>query len=251
MSASAIDRQNLSVEHRGSLFVVVERKALSVNVTGVRFCSAHSTGPAEPSEFEWVPGQYVEISPTGAPDRGALFSIASAPRPERPLTFELAISNVGGRELLAPLSLGSTCSVSRAQGSFVRYPAPHSSLFIGIGTGVAPLRAMLQAALRLEEQDPLVLLVGARSRADLLWHEEFTALAAAHARFQYEPSLSEPDVSWSGRRGRVQLHLAELVRALPELRAYVCGSVPMVQDCVARLRTELGVHQERISSEAF
>lgn len=52
---------------------------------------------------------------------------------------------------------------------------------------------------------PIILVYGQRSRAELYYHEEFQALAAAHANFTYVPALShEPAESdWDGFRGFV------------------------------------------------
>jgi NAD(P)H-flavin reductase len=84
-----------------------------------------------------------------------------------------------------------------------------------------------------------------------LWRDELAALALKRARFRFEPTLSQPDASWSGRRGYVQQHLAELLPPFANRGAeiYVCGPSAMVTDSVTRLVSELGIAGERIFVE--
>jgi NAD(P)H-flavin reductase len=197
----------------------------------------------------WAPGQYLTLSTADAPATAIPYSIASAPEPSLAGEFELAVSTNGGQELLARLQLGTRVLVSNPQGRFVWVPARGATLLIGMGTGLAPLRAILQASLAHEATHPIGLLFGVRSEADILWHEEFTRLAERNPRFSFEPTLSRPGSAWLGRSGRVQEHLAQVLRGLPEVSVYLCGSRAMVEDCIERLNT-LGVDPARIRSEA-
>jgi NAD(P)H-flavin reductase len=199
--------------------------------------------------LSWEPGQYLFLSTADAPRTAIPYSIASAPELGREGEFELAVSANGGQDLLARLHLGASVFVSSPQGRFVLEPAGGRTLLIGMGTGLAPLRAMLQALLQREGTEPVTLLFGARSEADILWGDEFTRLAQRDPRFSFEPTLSRPSSAWRGRIGRVQDHLAELVAGLHEVSGYLCGSRTMVADCVERLMA-LGVSASRIRSEA-
>jgi CDP-4-dehydro-6-deoxyglucose reductase len=169
--------------------------------------------------------------------------------PKRPGEFELGVSNDGGKGLLAEIAPGKTLFVSSPAGSFVWQRRSSSTLLIGIGTGVAPLRAMLQAALDFETERSVTLLYGARSEAEILWNAEFVHLSRAESRFRFEPTLSQAGPHWQGRRGRVQDHLAELASDVPDASVYICGKTSMVADSIALL-LDLGIDPERVSSEA-
>ncbi|MGC4092499.1 MAG: hypothetical protein QM756_32405 [Polyangiaceae bacterium] len=203
---------------------------------------------ADPSALTWRAGQYLElfIEPGAA---GVPFSIASAPLPERPGEFELAISTQGNLDLLARAESSRRLQVSAPRGEFVWRPNARGSLFVGMGTGLSPLRAMLQAARREAPQAPSRLLFGARGVADLLWKAEFESWAA-QGSFVFAPTLSQAVSDWSGRRGRVQAHLAELARDSAGFSAYVCGSRGMVADCVEALTGELGFERSLVFCEA-
>jgi NAD(P)H-flavin reductase len=197
--------------------------------------------------FRWLAGQHVRLR-LDVPDADeSFFSIAASPTQAGLGKLVLAVAN--GSELLGRTTVGSVLLVDGPFGSLVWHPAP-GALFVGAGTGVAPLRAIVHDALAAGEAGPLVLVSGNRVSADLMWHSELRALENEHQRFRYEPVLSLPDLEWSGRRGHVQEHVPDVAASLPAgFRAYLCGSTRMVADCRAVLDT-LGVPAERVLSEA-
>ncbi len=205
-------------------------------------------------EFSWLPGQHAKLAPvsvSGEATTAVPFSIASAPDPSAPGEFELAVSHNAGEPLLHALELGGTVEVSRARGSFTWKSHPDTTLLVGMGTGIAPLRAMLQAALAADVQRVL-LLYGARTRDKLLFGTELAELAnQRRSQFRFEPTLTQPGNDWEGRRGRVQEHLAPLVEHhhRGQLRVYACGTKTMVDGVIARLG-ELGIDPKQIASEA-
>ena len=244
MTATSTDNYR-AVTSENFRAVVLSRYELSPVVSGCRF-RVLGLRP-----FVWIAGQYLLLSTDDAPELGVPFSIASTPDGLAPGEFELAISNVGSRELVSKLEPGRELTVSAARGSFIYLPSAGATMLVGIGTGLAPLRAMLQAALAVEESDPVVLLYGARRETDVLWRDELEALARAHPRFHFEPTLSASSAAHSGRRGRVQDHLRELTLPLHAVSAYVCGTRPMVDDCVRILMGELSGVVSRVAGEAF
>lgn len=223
---------------------LIARRPLGPGVVLLRF------RVAEGDHLTWLPGQHLTLATYDQPETAVPYSIASAPEQEASDEFELAVSANGGQELLARLQLRTQVYLTPPEGRFVWKPTSGATLLVGMGTGLSPLRAMLQAALALSDHDPVVLLFGARSEADILFRDEFAELAARQPRFSFQPTLSQPGAAWRGRAGRVQDHLSGIVANLSDVSAYVCGSRAMVADCVARLTGELGVSPGRVLSEA-
>jgi NAD(P)H-flavin reductase len=123
-------------------------------------------------------------------------------------------------------------------------------LLVGVGTGVAPLRALIQEELARRTPTRLLLLAGHRVPEDVLFQEDFRRLSVAEPRFQFVPTLTGAHAHWRGSRGRVQVQLADAVRSLGPLDAYVCGRLDMVNEVVGALQA-LGVSAERIRSEGY
>lgn len=216
-----------------------------------------SRADGEPLAFE--PGQWVNLVlplPTGEIRRA--YSIASPPfgTPR----FELAVTRVTngpGSGYLCDLQPGSTLRAIGPQGFFTRKPEETApALFIATGTGVTPLRSMLRAAATADSTVPLWLLFGVRREEDLLYREELEELARNHPNIEVYFTLSQPDASWSGRRGYVQLHVPELLDKLAaqghgEPHVYVCGLEKMVKSVRNLTRKELGLPRERVHSERY
>jgi NAD(P)H-flavin reductase len=206
-----------------------------------------------PSPFRWRAGQYLTLHPeggTGSHEGPLAYSIASAADGGDPVRLTLAIGPGSGAEILADAGPGTALEVDGPFGAFTLPRAP-GALLVGGGTGVAPLRAHVGEWLAESDAEPLVLVVGARSVSDLLWHDEFVARAQATPRFRYEPVLSQPDLAWTGRRGWVQAHLPELAGALPPASvARVCGSKPMVESCLSLLQS-LGMAETNLEAESY
>lgn len=192
--------------------------------------------------LEWNPGQHLTLM---RPDlaKPIPYSIASAPDARHPGQFEVAVG-LGGTvpvAFLEGLPLGSRFTMIGPSGSFTREAlVDEPALLVGNGTGVAPLRAMIHAELRRRhEGPPLILLAGHRAETEILWGREFADLEREHARFRYVPTLSSPELSWSGRVGYVQDHVRELVAPLGNVPVFLCGTPQMISD-VERFLVESG-----------
>ncbi|HEX5101156.1 MAG TPA: hypothetical protein VFV94_16710 [Polyangiaceae bacterium] len=203
--------------------------------------------------FRWHAGQHLAIHlPGGVPthDGPLWYSIASAWDGNAPPVLRLAIGSGTGGDLLAKVREGDELGISGPYGAFALPPAP-AVLLVGAGTGVAPLRAFAEEALARAGDVKVALLVGARTRDDLLWHDELTLFSAHNERFRYVPVLSRSETEWAGLVGYVQHHLADEVARLPSgfvVRA--CGSQAMVA-AVLELLAGLGVARERIETQSY
>ncbi len=225
---------------------LLARDTLTPNVCAYRF-RVEGDGP-----FVWAPGQYVELFAPSAPDLPLPYSIASAPDVRAPGEFDLAIGTGSGRELLAPLPVGAELLLAGPYGRMIWSPAGSSALLVGAGTGVAPLRALLQARLDgVDDVADITLLAGFRRQPDILWRLELEALARRHEHFRFLCTLSQPDETWSGLRGRVQEHVISLARDLRDPSVFLCGTKDMVEACGRLLVDEAGVPPGRILAEGY
>jgi CDP-4-dehydro-6-deoxyglucose reductase len=201
-----------------------------------------------------APGQWVSLKiPRGDELLARSYSVASAARDDG--AFELAVTRVEGgpgSTFLHAMMPGEGVQVGPPMGFFTLPEAlDHPLLFVATGTGLAPLRAMLQHLARTGREVPVTLVLGVRTARDLLYDDELRALAASSAWFRYVPTLSRPDAGWTGHTGYVQDHLAALVPTLPGCHAYVCGLNAMLKDVRATLKGDLGFTRERIHTERY
>ena len=230
----------------------MEMQRFSTKVKQIRSLTPEVLGLslAIPERFEWSPGQYVGVSDKAD---GALsyYSIASARLTSRLSDIELAVHgpSIKWKE---PVRVGMDLYLSDPGGG----PKPRDwreterLILIGMGTGVAPLRAVVQACLldAHEVRRAITLVQGARNLSNCLFYEEFMGLT--QSGLNYIPVLSQPLQSdvWLGKTGRVQSHLHDLQVA--GSRFCVCGKIDMVTEVVAMLVAQ-GARDEQVFSEGY
>ncbi|HEX3853728.1 MAG TPA: FAD-binding oxidoreductase, partial [Polyangiaceae bacterium] len=195
---------------------LVARTPLSGRVDRLRFAAR---GP-----FRWAAGQHLVVVKGKGQELFLPYSIASAYDPQRPGEFELAVAVSAGADVIDQLSIGEELEVEGPAGAFVWQTAPSpAALLIGVGTGIAPLRALLEEELGRASQTQLTLIAGHRAPEDVLFADDFARLEKQHARFRFVPTLTGASAAWPGERGRVQARLRAAVQSLAPLDAYVCG----------------------------
>lgn len=217
---------------------IIEAEQQSPTVVGLRVRA--------PKDYRWAPGQHLALcaATEGAPL--SYYSIASAPREREPGVLEISAASSSLPEGVAPTP-GQLVWLSLPSGELTlsRLRRMDEMVLIGMGTGISPLRAIVQSLADRGELDRATLLQGARTEDDLLYFSEFRDLAGEG--LEYRPVLSRPFDGWSGRRGRVQAHLDGLG---PRSAFRICGSETMVEE-VAALLVERGVNPAQIDAEGY
>lgn len=209
--------------------------------------------------MEFLPGQWINLVlplPSGEIKRA--YSIASAPGGR---CFELAVTLVRGGAGSAYLHAISESAVLRAigpQGFFYRASdADEAAFMVATGTGVTPLRSMIQAALAAGSSNPLWLLFGARVQGDRLYLGEFERYQRQYNHFKYFVTLSRPIEGWTGKTGYVQEHLPALFSEFAsnlkdkQTHLYVCGLERMVSAVRTIAKDILGLDRKRIHHERY
>lgn len=203
--------------------------------------------------FTWSAGQYVEVFvPTKGLTYKRAYSIASAPGFRGPGTFDIAVTRTNeGRssDSLHTHALDAEYEVEGPRGGFVRRDKSRPALFIGAGTGFAPIRALLQDELAAPDGPPLAMLFGARNEEHVLWRDEIESWEKS-GRVRTNVSLSQGSDSWRGLRGYVQTHAVKVYRELGDADVFVCGLSAMVIDVVRALEG-IGVDSAAIYSESY
>ena len=188
----------------------------------------------------------------------ALVSIASPPGGSP--RFAIAITHVQGgpgSTYLHEVQPGATLQCIGPQGFFTR-PATSElpSLFIATGTGVTPMRSMMQAAIAAGSKSPTWLLFGVRHEADVLYADEMSAMVRQHPNVRFEPTLSQPAAGWPGRKGYVQAHVKELwaeLAALPAARRTRTSAASSAWSarCARSSADDLGLPRQQVHSERY
>jgi CDP-4-dehydro-6-deoxyglucose reductase/ferredoxin-NAD(P)+ reductase (naphthalene dioxygenase ferredoxin-specific) len=205
--------------------------------------------PPTGARFDFHAGQYAKLGFGMLPPRD--YSMASAP--DEPL-LEFHIRDVGdgaSRYAVRQLAIGETVTVAGPMGgAYLRPEHPGPIIAIAGGSGLAPMKSIVETALHLGLKQDIHLYLGARSEHDLYLVEHFEQLAATHGNFRFVPVVAEPTSPSRWRTGLVgDAILADIANPTGS-KAYLAGPPPMVEATVAQLRSR-GVPAADIHADPF
>ncbi|MEN3265200.1 globin domain-containing protein [Pseudonocardia sp.] len=246
MVQAAEEAAGTSPAHWPAEVVGVDRRTMDVTVIQVR--------PSEP--LAYAPGQSVAMEIPYRPRRWRYFSPANAPRDDGLIEFHIQL--VPGGQVSGPavrsLRIGDSVRLAAPVGNGLTLDGidGRDVVMIAGGTGLAPLRAMLEA-LDKGWHGPggtpnVHLFHGVRMSWNLYEHHRLSRLAQ-RPWFDYTPVVSE-DPSFPGRRGLIGEVAATSRSSWENQIALVCGSPEMVAHTVRQL-TKAGLPEVSIRTEHF
>jgi len=206
--------------------------------------------------IRYLGGQYASVQALGTdiPARCYSFAHACSPDGNRQIAFFVRLVPNGRMStwLLSPAALNQTVEIKASLGEFHLRPGQQALVCVAGGSGLAPLIALLEAAIGTDAaQRDVYLLMGARSQRDLYYSEQIEAISKQwRGRFDYVPVLSEEpaDSDWQGQRGWVTDAITpERTR---NAQGYLCGPPPMIDAAIARM-TSQGMAREQIFFDKF
>lgn len=218
----------------------------------------------ERTTLEFEAGQAVFAGRQGA-QRRRPYSIACSrehARETRQLELLVALDDSGERS--AHLAHSAAGELIEVEGPLGEFTVPDDSLhghvlFVAGGTGIAPLRAMLDHILRGQaDASPaagavtsMTLLYSARRADEFAFSDELERHVAA-GRLRLHRTVTRDDgPDWDGNRGRIgRTHFASVLVDPATTIAFICGPPPLVRESVATLG-ELGVPTDRIRTERW
>lgn len=222
---------------------VVELVQVTDDIRIVRLAS-----PAD-ARFEFRAGQYAKLGFDTLPPRD--YSMAAAP--DEPL-LEFHIRDVGdgaSRYAVRQLAIGETVTVAGPMGdAYLRPEHPGSIIAIAGGSGLAPMKSIVETALHLGLTQDIHLYFGVRSEGDLYLIEHFDQLAATHGNFRFVPVVAEPAGASRWRTGLVGNAVLADIGNPGGSKAYLAGPPPMVEAAVAQLRSR-GLPAADIHADPF
>jgi len=186
------------------------------------------------------------------------YSIASAPAETRTsgrLDFLIKIESSGrwGRQFDA-IQQGDRLGVDGPFGSFLfpSQPREQRFLFIAGGTGIAPIRAMIQQAALTGVPGQMKLLYSAKTADDFAYLPELRELAAQRGLSLRLYVTRETTATESEHFARGRISIAQIAPLVddPATLCFVCGPESMV-DAVPQMLLELGIERARIRLEEW
>ncbi len=210
---------------------------------------------AMPTDFQFAPVQFIMLDFGRNADGFVVrrsYSITSSGRELPEIELAIRTSPVGSKSVpyLQRLREDDTVQLDGPHG-FFRYQAVpgRRKLFVAAGTGIAPIRCMIQTWQGETPPSQAVLIYGARQAIHLLYRTEFETLIKNNPRFQLHLTLEEPtDSGLTAGRPTDLLDSIQPHAATDDV--YLCGPPAMVAAAEAKLSL-LGFSPEQIKKERY
>jgi CDP-4-dehydro-6-deoxyglucose reductase len=210
----------------------------------------------EPCFLQALAGQYVELKIAGVA-LPRCYSFARPPACENAGEVSFFIRHVPGGEftdwLFAEPRTGAAIGISGPYGNFYQRDGDGPMICVAGGSGLAPIRALIEDGAQAGLQRDLHVYFGARTQADLYAMEEIEQLGSTWGgQFSLTAVLSaEPaDSGWTGARGLVIEALAQFGAQASGAQAYLCGPPAMV-DAALPVLAQLGIADSAIFYDKF
>jgi NAD(P)H-flavin reductase/hemoglobin-like flavoprotein len=204
------------------------------------------------ARYDYEPGQSVAVQTTLRPRVWRFYSPANAPREDG--IIELHVKAVPGGQvsnaLVNGLQVGDVLALGSPVGTglVLDQLSGRDLLMLAGGTGLAPLKAVVEQVAQSGNARRMSLFVGARMATDLYDLPSLNHLASMLPWLTVVPALSH-DPWHAAERGTV-VDVALRQGWWHDRDVYVCGSNEMVVATLDRLR-KAGIHESQIHAEDF
>ncbi|GII58044.1 oxidoreductase [Planotetraspora thailandica] len=201
----------------------------------------------------FTPGQYVTVQTARWPRVWRTFSIANAPREDN--TLRLHVRAVPGgwvsSALVQHTRIGDQILLGPPVGTMVPVETDRDLLFVAGGTGLAPLKAIVEHVIASGRRPNIHLLHGVRRASELYDMQDLIRMESSFPWLRVLPVVSD-ESAFDGMRGSLP-DVMDRFHSWAEHEVYVCGPSSMVNMTVQRLQASgvplCRIHRDTIQGE--
>ena len=183
------------------------------------------------------------------------FSISSSPR--QTAYYDVTVRKIENGFVSAYLfddvRVGDEFTSSGPAGNFYYNPLFHGQklVFLAGGSGVTPFMSMIREHIDLGLDREIHLFYGSQTSEELIFHSEFSDIAARRPNFHYHPVLENVPADYEGLSGMISSDLIN--RVLGDIKVdtyYICGLQGMYDALLPQLKA-LNIPARKIRHEMF
>lgn len=207
---------------------------------------------------QFMPGQYVEIIPPNGQWLPRAYSIGNAPQTGGSIELQIRMVEDGrlSNWFFDELKKDDVIKVRGPRGNFTMKSAPEKTLvFVAGGTGFAPIKALIEQQIQMNNQRKMELYWGVGSADDIyeievlfLWKTEAPNLNCTIAIDKGTLPKSQKDFTFFS--GRLADAILQSTTKLNEADAYVAGN-PAMMPGITNTLIELGMESDNIHIDSF
>ena len=150
------------------------------------------------------------------------------------------------------LKEGDELNFTGPYGDFYIRDTSKDIIFIAGGSGMAPIKSMLEKLNENDSQRKIAYFFGARCKDDLYLTDYLYEFETKLTDFQYHPVISQPceEDQWQGKTGYITPYLKDVIKDSKNTEAYLCGSPGMISAMVKGLK-KYGISENNIFYDSF
>ncbi len=199
--------------------------------------------------FDFSAGQFASVTFAGCAPRD--YSMANVPGdPVLEFHVRRSVGGIVSAYVAEQLTLGDSVRVEGPFGtSYLRESHRGPIIAVAGGSGLAPIKSIVERALAQKLPQHIYLYLGVRPERDLYLHDHFAALAQKHETLHFTPVLSEAS-NGGYRTGLVHAAVARDFDEFDGCKAYLAGP-PVMVEAATKLFEQRGMRRIDIHADAF
>ncbi len=212
-----------------------------------------------PNDFSFQSGQFVMIAHDSVKNKAnpaqlkwGSMSIASSNMQKESIELVISVGEPQGITYFVANNrkAGETAKVRGPFGVFGIKDAYDELVFVGAGTGIAPMMSMIRSKLDAGEKKNIALFFGFKKMDKFLYREELEALKKKHSNFRFF-YITSREPTPEGKQGHVQ----ELLKGFrfdkkKNIHFYLCGPPIAIAD-IRKTLEEIGFAEKQVHFEQW
>jgi len=234
-------REDIAIEIPEELFNIRQYRARVERMTDLTYdIKELRLALIEPETISFKAGQYIQLRTS--PYEGSsepvfrAYSISSPPADDKhiELIIRLAPDGICTTWVFNHLHEGDEVVFNGPYGDFTLRPGNAEIIFGAGGSGMAPIKAMLQDAPDEINRRGATFFFGSRQPRDVFHAELMRDIESSYENIRFVPSVAQPDPSdtWPGEKGLITEVLDRHLADASGKEFYLCGSPGMIDACV-------------------
>jgi ferredoxin-NADP reductase len=205
-----------------------------------------------PNILEFKAGQFISVTLNDNPQLKRYLSISSSPTEKCYLEFTKKLTQSDFSKILGDLKAGDQVKIAYPFGKFVLDEAASKIAFLSGGIGITPIRSICKYVVDKNLGFDMVLLYSNRSVKDIVFKDDFAAMAKSYPLLRVAHVLCETEASFKCRVGLINSKvIKDEIPDYQERRFYLCGPPQMVSAMRKILVEELNLESSKIVLENF
>lgn len=191
----------------------------------------------QPLDIPYAAGQFMEIDIPGTGQSRA-YSMANVYQKNGMIEFQVKRVNGGkGSNYMCDLRPSDRVTGSGPYGKMQLRDRNKDLVFIAGGSGMAPIKALLEELLPGSFEKKAWFFYGARTKKDLYLTEQWADLEKRNPHFRFIPALSQPEETdeWDGETGYIADVVKRYISHAEDMDAFLCGPPVMIDTSIKAL----------------